>query len=171
MKSSSSITLLTVAFLSLIFVSCSSNDAQQKFEEEAYSEPSGFTQTDVQGKIINNNDDADDWRISPFYQSLINIEPAYPNPVTAGDNVYIDIYVKGEEIVSEIQFFYFNEQHRTVYIPTSIPSNLNGYYQVRIDSGTFTSLNNTPQNAVGLHRLFISDGNNNLITYGDIKIE
>ena len=170
MKSSSSITLLTVAFLSLIFVSCSSNDAQKKFEEKALAEPSGYTKTDVQGKV--QSKDEDDWRIGPMFQGYVDVEtPAFPNPIHAGDKIEIQLSVTGIESVSGLEVYTRDENHkwRSIYYDQQNPLPT-GLYVIRLDPISFTYTNNY-QNAVGLHRAYIYDGNNNLITYGDIKIE
>ncbi len=69
--------------LVLLGVSCGQDDDQREFEQEAFQLPDGITETEGNGSII--SEDPDDWRTSPFFQGLVFVDPAFPNPVSIGD--------------------------------------------------------------------------------------
>lgn len=151
----------------VLFISCDDMDDQREFEREAMAEPSGFTHTDSQGEVL--EEDPDDWRISPMFGASISVEyPAYPNP-TDGENVTITLRFSGTDVVAGLQVFSYYQQRefREIYFDDSdIPLFKDIVFDPRrLDpSGVLDE-------ARGLHRVFIYDLNDNLITYGDIKVE
>lgn len=161
---------ILILVLAIGLSGCSQNDAQKKFEEEAFSQPSGITQTDVQGKVI--SEDSNDWRIAPMFKGYVEVEsPAFPNPVGSGQSLEIHLNITGIESVSglEVMVRDENDNWRSIYLDSqsSLPS---GLYTFRLDPAGFTYTNNY-QNAVGLHRIYLFDLNNNLITYGDVRVQ
>lgn len=159
--------ILLILFINLIILSgCSQNSDQREFEKQAFSEPTGITETDQIGAKIGNVD-PDDWRIAPFFQGDIElITPPSPNPVLSNGNLRIEIQINFLERINGIFIF--------VYRPPSIYP-VDERSQVPTGNTTFTipaiiiaGDNSTPQ---GLYRIIIQDETGNVITYGDVKIE
>ena len=73
--------------LLLLLLACDAGEDQDDFENQAFSEPNGFTRTNASGEI--QSEDDDDWRISPAYFGRVVIDPAFPNPVPSGETVSI----------------------------------------------------------------------------------
>ena len=160
----------------LVFLSCSKSDDQRKFENEAFSQPDGYTAT--QDGINITNSDPDDWRIGPMFRGRINLgsglgspEPPHPNPLGFNQNLTLNIYINSSDVINRLEVWKFEN-----------PSDLTGPFATRIDFSapglvTFTlngqdiSGSTGGSQASGLYRLLIYDGNQNLITYGDIRIE
>jgi hypothetical protein len=160
------ITLLLL--ISLTVYGCSTaDDAQRKFEDEAFREPSNFTRTDPSGNIV--EADPDDWRIGPLFQGFVEISPAFPNPTT-GELVAIEILVTGLQALNGLEVGWYNRGNfRLLYLDDRIPlptglSTITFDPVLLADGGTIT-------NARGLHRVFIFDNRRNLISYGDVSIE
>jgi len=157
-------------FIIIFVASCSNNEDQEKFEDEAFNSPvENFTETGPNGNII--DEDPDDWRVSPFFAGLVEVEPAYPNPVKSTNKFIIQIDVKSIEAINGIEIVTLDEQQnfRNLAINTESPLPP-GFHEFEIDPIGFTNTGvraNTP----GLHRVFIFDLNNNMLTYGDIMVE
>ena len=149
------------------------SDDQRKFEDEAFSTPEGYTATDRNGNIIDGEEDPDDWRIAPLFSGFVEVNiPAYPNPVTPGiDNVTLEILVDMEEAINGLRIYGYNENDNRVSLIAPVNQTLEAkFYEFTFnpDQLSYTgSIDNIP----GLHRIYITDGNNDLITYGDIMIE
>ena len=82
-------TLLAPFAALLVLTGCdatSLGDAQRIFELQAVSTPSGYTETDADGRVI--RDDPSDWRAAPIYASefFVTFKP-YPNPASATENI------------------------------------------------------------------------------------
>ncbi len=149
-------------------IGCSQNDAQNRFENEAFREPAGYTATDVSGDV--QEEDEDDWRIAPMFRGTIRVQtPAFPNPVTAGQDIEIEIYILGIESVSSIEVL-TRDENRNWQLLESENTPETGLLTFRIDPRLFSYTGNF-ENAIGLHRMIFFDSNDNVITYGDVKIE
>lgn len=162
----SHIVLISVVFM---LISCDDSDDQRKFEQEAMAEPSGFTETDATGEVI--QEDPDDWRIGPMFGTTVDVQdPAFPNP-SEGDDITINIYILSNNAVDGLLVYYRNENgyFRQLYRDPTSPL-MPGIKQIRFDPIDL-SPTSTLDGARGLHRIFVFDGNENLITYGDVKIE
>lgn len=150
--------------------SCSRNDDQDEFEREAWRTPEGITETNSNGEII--SEDPDDWRMSPMYQGLVEVSiPAYPNPVRS-ERIYVELLVSldavhGLEVYTFPDGINSQQAYRQLHYENST---IEGLYEFYFDPVLF-SPSGTYDGARGLHRVFIADRNNNLITYGDIKVE
>ncbi len=157
--------------LPVFLVSCSGSDDQREFERQALSPASGFTETDASGALTGNVD-PDDWRISPFFQGLVEIQPAFPNPVQTTENVTIEITVTGVEAVRGLNIMvWFEGGHvPSVYQDPSNPLQP-GLIVARFSALELSRFGNGGDGARGLKRVLIFDGNDNLISYGDIKVE
>lgn len=164
--------LLPAIYLIFILIyllsGCSQNSDQREFERAAFSEPSGITETNERGEIINNNNDPDDWRISPFFQGDVDIiPPPFPNPVQSNDIITIEIQVYVLDRISEI--------YLRVYQPPNMYP-VDEQRQITTGGTTFRIISkliappNQPDPA-GTYRLIIQDESENVITYGDIEIQ
>ena len=153
----------------LLAGSCSRNDDQNEFEREAFRPAAGITETNSAGEVIG-SPDPDDWRVSPMYQGLVEVHlTAFPNP-TQGDMINIELYISQDALYEIEAYTYLNDDMQT-----------GGYRQLHYDNHVdpgFYSLSIAPErfghsyeNARGTHRVFIADRNQNLITYGDIRVE
>lgn len=156
----------------LIASGCGEDDGQREFEQQAFQLPDAITETEGNGTII--SEDPDDWRTSPFFQGLVFVDPAFPNPVSIGDRLSLEIDIAGIDAVSGLTVAVLiddaaNAQFRSLYtvsqnpLPpgrTSIPIN-------PVELGRF----NSPESARGIHRLIIYDNRQNIISYGDVRVE
>lgn len=154
--------------LSIFLASCSGSDDQREFEREAFRAPSDITETNGSGETTG-NEDPDDWRTAPFFQGLVEVLPAYPNPVQSTQDVRIDIFISGIEsqisgLTADVWFDDGRHQHLD-----SIDQNL-------VSTGTYTLnfhvslLGQVAHNPSGLKRIVIRDHDNNVISYGDIEV-
>jgi hypothetical protein len=152
----------------LLTASCTRNNAQRDFEQDAYTEPAGYTETNAQTEIISL--DEDDWRTSPLFQGLVNIIPAYPNPVATNQSVQFDVELTGVNSVNglEVLVRYPDNTFGTLYqnFETLNP----GITPVFINPLEL-GIDGSPEAARGLKRIFIFDGNSQMISYGDIMVE
>ena len=169
-----SIALLRTAgliFLMAALFSCSSSDdAQQEFEQEAFRTPEGITRTDASGEI--SETDPEDWRVSPLYAGFVEIDqPAYPNP-TNGENVRIELLVTGLGSVNGLEAVTLDDRNifRTLFFDERQPLPV-GFTLLTFDPVLFDPGSNTISGARGLHRVFIFDRRENLISYGDVLVE
>ena len=160
-----------IRFLSVVFIfvalnSCTNNDAQRQFVNEAYAPAEGITEVDNQRNVISN--DSDDWRVSPIYSGLVNIEPPYPNPVDYSNVAELVIDFNGAPLSSSVQLRFINFNGDPVLIDQQDVTGEFELISFRIDSRLF---GNSVELAEGIHRLLIFDGAQRLITYGDIQIQ
>lgn len=162
--------LVLLLFASLtLFVGCGQSDDQRKFEQQALQPANGFTRTTPDGEIIEN--DPDDWRVAPFFQGLVEISAAYPNPVLTNNLVTIEFFVTGIEAVMglEVVVRYNDGFFRSVFINDTAPFPP-GLTLVQINPLELGRFGNA-ESAIGLHRVIFFDRNENIITYGDIMVE
>lgn len=153
----------------VLLSSCKQDAGQEEFERQAFTTPSGFTQTNSNGQIINN--DPDDWRIGPLFQGLIEVNAVpYANP-SVGLQFRFELLVTGLEAVSGLEiysrdpfgrpFLVYNDNRRP------LPP---GLIDLAIEPSWLTP-SRIYSEAIGLNRIFVYDANGNLITYGDLKVE
>lgn len=154
-------------FISLVSISCTSNDAQEDFERLAFSQAEGITQTDNNSTIIGEPDE-DDWRSSPFYSAIASIEPAFPNPILYGTTATIDVDMRGNSLTSLLELGYFDFQNRWTQLDLREDISEFSTTPLTINSELFGS---NADLARGLYRLVIFDANQRVVTYGDIEIE
>lgn len=163
--------LLICCFLAFLLVAgCGQNRDQRDFENQAFRSPDGFTQTNANGQVV--DEDPDDWRIAPFFQGLVEVRPAYPNPVQTTGQISIDVEVTGIESVSGLRvivFHHIEEVIEPIFIDqrAPLPPGLTVVPINPVELGRF----NNVESALGLHRVIVTDGNENIITYGDIMVE
>ena len=140
---------------------CDAGEDQDTFENEAFSDPVGFTQTAENGAVQSKDDD--DWRISPVYSGRIVIDPAFPNPVPPGASVAIPVRIRLSNSVQgglEVTSYDSNRIPRRL---DSIPNaSETGSYVFRFMPSVL--------GLKGLIRVFIVDTRGRLVSYGDIHI-
>ncbi len=151
-----------------MIISCTGNDAQEEFERSAYSPANGITITDNSSNIIGDPDE-DDWRVSPFYSGLATIEPAFPNPILYGTAATLEVNMTGNSFTSVLELGYFDFQDRWTQIDLKDNIEEFGFTSFRIDAGQLFGEN--AEVSRGLYRLVLFDGNQRVVTYGDIEIE
>ena len=163
-----------VLFVVLLFAlsGCGQDDDQREFEQEAFQLPEGITETEGNGDIV--SEDPDDWRTSPFFQGLVFVSPAFPNPVSIGDQLSLEIEVSGIDAVSGLTVAVLiddaaNAQFRSLYTVNQnpLPPGLTSIPINPIELGRC----NSPESARGIHRLIIYDNRQNIISYGDVRVE
>lgn len=161
--------------LALVLAGCSAQDDQREFEQEALQAPNGYTQTDKSGDSEEEQVDPDDWRTAPFFQGLVTVDPAYPNPALSTDDIEIrvDIITLESNIRTLIAYVYYHNTSaplKQVGSPITI-SSTSGYYQINFSASELARFNN----ASGLYRVILYDSNSsnygNIVSYGDILIE
>ena len=155
----------------LIMISCSSNAGQTDFERQALRTPSGYTHTSQNGQVDSSMVDPDDWRISPMFQGFVYVSvPAFPNPAKS-TIVRIELQVTGIQAINGMYLYKrnVNGQYQLLASQPQAPLTT-GVVALSFNSISLSD-NNSYAGAIGLHRVFIYDNNNNLITYGDIKVE
>lgn len=167
-------------FVSTAFIlaGCSKSDDQKEFEQEAMRPPQNITETDASGEIIDNERDPDDWRISPMYQSLITIGQPYtqlphPNPVLYNQNLTLEIRIGSVETLSSIKVLAVDSLgQNTTGPPIAERNNLSSSFSLNIPlSGQLISGSSGGSQTTNLYRIFIYDGRNNLISYGDVRVQ
>lgn len=160
------ITFTLFIIVSLLTAGCGNDDAQIKFESQAYTEPANITETNFQGEIV--RVDSDDWRISPLYIGLADVQPVFPNPVQFGSNISLEVELNGAPVSTILELGYLNQSN--TWIPLQLQD-------VTSDFELLTFLVNTRQfgssadQARGIYRMLLFDGNQRLISYGDLLIQ
>src|SRR6056297_629467 len=160
----------TVLLLFLIFITgCSQNDAQREFEEQAFTFDDMITQTNGSGQVIDENEDPDDWRTAPFFSGLVFVDPIFPNPVLTNDRLTLNILITGNDAVSGLRIYSYPgfSRPRVVYddVRRPLPP---GTISVSLNPLDLTP---TPESARGTYRIVVLDANENVISYGDVRIE
>lgn len=157
---------------------CSRSEDQIEFERQAYQVPDNYTRTSAGGIVDTSHVDETDWQIGPRFQAFIDVTiPAYPNP-TRNERVEVELLVSGSGSIDGIYAYAYPEAHdfshrRRLDEVDRTLRNLETIV-LSIDPADF-AFNGVYSNALqvnnGLHRLYIYDRNNNLITYGDIQLK
>ena len=162
--------LTVLLLLSLGSGGCDSDEAQTQFENEAFSQPSGITETTRNREVV--SEDEDDWRISPMYEGLIQfVDLPYPNPVQSGDVTFL-LQAKVSGAVPGLRILGYNENRQLVdlLLPPERNTLNTGFHEYSFSPDNLSYTGNR-NNVAGLHRIFIFDGNDNLVSYGDIEIQ
>jgi hypothetical protein len=160
----------------LLIAGCSKSNDQRDFENHAIStQPEGITRTNANGETI--DEDPDDWRISPFYSGLIQVEtPAYPNPVAYNSsNLRIDLYLTPNiERANRIEVYAFRlPGENNIYGPLDVLEDLSSLSSIETInlSGEHVANSSGGSQASGIYRILIYDGRSNLISYGDVEVQ
>lgn len=165
--------LCLLFFIGCLLVGCSKSDEQRQFENEALRTPQGITETDDQGDII--NEDPDDWRIGPMYRGLIDIgssnsEAPYPNPLGYNQNITIWISFNVSDPVEAIEIRKFRSPDDPNYPQLRYLQNdqLTRDNIITIEGQLIAE--GAGEAGRGDYRIMIYDSNQNLISYGDVRI-
>lgn len=153
----------------LLLAGCGKSSDQKEFEEQAYSDPSGITQTSPDANEQPIQIDPDDWRISPMYQGLVQFETLpHPNPVVRNSQIGFDLNINYTESLPGLFIYIYDPfddrlQQEILANPDPVPI---GLENIMLDTSGFPQ--NSPDN---LYRIIIFDGRQNIISYGDIEIQ
>ncbi len=153
----------------LLISACSQSSAQRDFENEAFRFPDNITETTPNGSLVENGQvDPDDWRIGPDYQGLIDVDPAYPNPVNLDGNMRIKVEFPFINSVSGLIVFAFQDPTQPILVQDFQLNSASSVEVLNIPPSQFvsgTGVGNSP-----FFRILITDENENVITYGDIEV-
>jgi len=149
-----------VLCLTLFLAGCDTQDLQANFAQDASKPAVGFTRTDQDGRVLEN--DPDDWRTAPFFIGRVRVEPAFPNPVQGG-------------ITSlTISLLEFNAVRGGVVVRgfSSTGNQLRELARITAtDPGTYVlTLAPSQLGRNGLVRIFVFDSLGELISYGDLMV-
>jgi hypothetical protein len=169
MTTAGRLSIIALVLFGAVFMSCGRDSDQEQFEREAFRPPENITRTNAAGEILSN--DPDDWRIAPLFQGYVEInQPPFPNPST-GTVFTKYMLITGLDAVYGMQIYTRDELGRPYLIfednQRPLPP---GFTEIIIEPARL-SRSGLYSAAVGLHRIFIYDGNNNLISFGDLKVE
>lgn len=149
-------------------VGCQTQQDQRDFESRAIAAPEGITVTDIHGQTADGATDPDDWRSSPFYDGIIDVSPARPNPVLASETVIIELLMDLDTRVSQLQARVLHDNGDTPPLDEISGSPITpGQYELRFPASSLTRTV-SPQ---GLYRVLIYDGNYQIVSYGDVEVE
>lgn len=145
----------------LLLSGCDTQDRQDEFAAEAGRPPAGFTETTAGGEVV--AEDEDDWRTAPVYFGAVRVDPASPNPATAGDLISIPITTfPSDRVPGRLSLRALNNADRFFEIQ-SLELQGSGLYGFSFDTAVL------PRR--GLQRVFLFDGVGELVSYGDILVE
>ncbi len=160
------ILFLIFIVLALFVTACSQDDDQREFENKAFSLPQSITQTNDRGEIVNGNEDPDDWRVAPFYQGLVFVDPAYPNPVLTNQQLTLEIHLPYIDTISTLFAYVVRDAMHYDFIKQEPAMSLSVFVFDPVNEIARHS-----ENPQGLYRIIIVDDNDNVVTYGDIQIQ
>jgi len=145
-----------------LLMGCDSAEQQQEFQDQAFVSPSGFTHTNEDGEIL--EEDADDWRTSPIYTGRIVIDPAFPNPVPAGAFVTIPVRVREFQALQ-------GSLDLVIFDTNRIARRLDDIQDARDPGAYVFTFNPKASGITGLTRVYIVDNLGGLISYGDLSVK
>ncbi len=140
---------------------CDTARLQDEFEADAFSTPSGYTQTDQSGQVVSADDD--DWRVAPAFSGKIIVDPIYPNPSPGGLVVVPFRVLEADPSVVGIFVRAVRSDGSTIPLGESFDIQTPGFHDIRINPSIIGS--------VGLSRLFVVDNRGQLVSYGDIQVQ
>lgn len=143
-----------------LVVACDTADLQREFLEDAQSAPSGFTQTDQNGGVLTT--DEDDWRTAPVFVGRAIVDPAYPNPVSAGLVTVPFRILQFDELSGGVFVRAFDANGRLIPLGEMVETTGPGQYTITINPAQLGTTE--------LHRLFVMDVFGELISYGDLDV-
>ena len=139
-------------------------EEQRFFEDQAFATvPSGFTQTTEGGAVT--SEDADDWRVGPGYQGLVQtIQVPYPNPLPfRATGVYQVNVVAG--VPGGLALYRLDAGGRLRLIGRPCDDAVTS----TICTFTFQGSEVSPVGDEALVRLLLVDGQNGVVSYGDVQ--
>lgn len=118
--------------------------------------------------------DPSDWRTAPNFSGLFEVAtPAYPNPVSYNAVLTMTIYVKALNAVQSLKIYAFRQPGNLQPISsiTPLPRPLHqGTYTIKIMPSQFAPAGGTG-NFGDIYRIIFLDGQNRIITYGDVRVK
>lgn len=150
-------------------LACSQSDAQREFEDEAFTFPDKITERGADGRPPENGMvDPNDWRIGPHYRGLIEVDPAYPNPVNIDGTLFIQIDFRFSNPISGLNVFVFQDPGQKRFILNLDRNSLSAVEVLNIPPSLFATsvgVGNSP-----LYRIIVTNENEDIITYGDVEV-
>ena len=164
-------------FCSTLFLlsACSQNEEQSDFEDQALQSPSGILEMNATGSRVDGGEvDENDWRTAPDFSGLFSVATvAYPNPVPFNSRFEILIDVKAIEAINGLTVYAFQQPSQlTTAQPLVIRQ---GALQAGLQSIIIQPQEFAPGEGTGTigntWRIIFFDGQQKVITYGDVLIE
>lgn len=167
-KSAAPVALLPAV---IILFGCGVEEKQSNFEDAALSPPHGITEMTATGVPVEKEKaDPSDWRISPRFRGLVEIQTApFPNPVSFNGTIQMNLYITGIQAVNGLRVFVFRPNTNKLSGPyyTETGPLRPGFETIRLSAKAIAQRGTGTKN---LYRIVIYDGQRNIITYGDIKV-
>ena len=167
--------LLLVASLLLLvpvgLTACDSGGDRRDFEDAAFETPEGITRTNDEGEVLEN--DPDDWRTSPLFPA-VDVEPAFPNPVSSAYTGLVTIPVVApfsDSVTGALNLFAFGPRGSSRLIDQIPAGTFPGAGEFRFSLQDLAFALEAPVGDPGLYRLFVQDSNGRLVSYGDFLIQ
>lgn len=152
-----------VLALLLTLPACDTNVQQDEFFLDSELPPSGITRTSETGEVL--EEDPDDWRVAPAFRGAVEVEPAYPNPVTRTDLVTLILRdVFDDAIVGGVFVSGFDDAGRFVRLdedPSAGPT-----YILTFNPALLSASGGEGR----LFRVRVFTNDRRLITYGDVQV-
>lgn len=148
-----------VLVAAVLATGCDSGALQDKFAEEASRPPSGYTVTDRNGAVT--NEDPDDWRTSPVYTGKVRVEPAFPNPTT-GESITVTVSILEFDGVRGGLYLRARQPNGNLLLLDTVQDDAPGTYLLSFSPATIARS--------GLVRVFLFDSAGEIVSYGDVLI-
>ncbi len=156
-----------------ICIQCTSNHRQRDFEKQALSKPSGIQEMTADGKHKSGSkSDPSDWRTAPMFTGLFEVTTsAYPNPAAYNSSFTILVNVKALNAVSGLSVYAFQQpgDFRPA-APFQVKHLTTGLNTITIFPKEFARKGGTG-NYGNIYRIILMDNQQNIITYGDIRVK
>lgn len=160
----------------VFFIGCDSQEAQNRFEDDAGLPPSGIVRTDANGRIAVDDDgkeienDLDDWRTAPNFAGVVRFDPAYPNP-TVGELITLPVLVQQfNALGGGLVLRGFDDTGRLIRLDELPQATQPGSFTFVFSPGQFSVAGDIGL-ARGLHRIFVFSVTGEIVSYGDILVE
>lgn len=155
---------------------CDSQEAQNRFEDDAGLPPKGIVRTNADGRIAvdeNGNEienDLDDWRTAPHFAGVVRFDPGYPNPI-GDDLVTVPVVVQQfNALAGGLVLRGFDDTDRLVRLDELPQATQPGSYTFVFSPRQF-SISGDLSLVRGLHRVFVFDVRGEVVSYGDILVD
>jgi hypothetical protein len=158
-------TLFLASVCLCLLPACDTNVGQDEFFLESQLPPEDYTRTFEGGIIDSTQIDPNDWRTAPAFRGAVEVDAAYPNPLSRDDFVTIVVRDPFEEITGGVRVRGYDDSGRSIRLGDDVGNAL--VYAV-----TFvpSPLRITGGDDARLYRLQVFDNNNRIISYGDILV-
>lgn len=150
---------LLLFLLVAVLAGCDTQKAINQFEDEAALTPSGYTETDRDGVVVNQDDD--DWRTSPAFFGKVRVDAAYPNPIPSGVVTVPVSVLEFNAVQGGLVLRARDASGRLVLVDEIADASDPGGYIFQFSPAVLAR--------TGLIRLFVLDRIGNLVSYGDIQ--